>query len=221
MATYQKITYCQKILKLLDTYKAGGLISVFIKIKKYVAENVYLRKYLWYEMNTGLPIRREYSKLPLSIEMNSRDEVMKWISTEIYNGRCYKEEDIEAGVAIINNHYFPCVKMDRKIVGFMKVGCNDVYIKNFNKIFSVSKRSAFIYSVYVDPKYRNLNVASVLISDTVNNLKALGFSKISMYIRSTNVSSIRVFTKLGAKKIGKVLQLKCFGLNIFTNPQIS
>jgi len=221
MTTYQRIAYYPKIIKLLDTYKVGGLMSVFTKIKKYIAANVYLRKYLCYEMDTGLPIQGVYSKLPVSIEMNSRDEVIKWISTKIYNGRYYKEEDIEAGIAITNSHYFPCVKMDREIIGFMKVGCNDVYIKNFNKIYSVSKRSAFIYSVYVDPKYRNLNVASVLISDTVNNLKALGFSKISMHIRSTNVSSIRVFTKLGAKKTGMVLQLKCFGLNIFTKPQVS
>ncbi len=208
----------QILQKIKKTYKEEGIRGVLKKSKQAISDNVYFRRFSWHERDLSLPIIDVSPRLSVSLGYDSRDEVIKWIKSKIYNGVLSEKESFETKVAIANNHFFPSIKLDGEIIGFMKVGFNKVYIKNFKKIYSLRKGTAFIYASYVDPKYRGSGIYTFSKTEMMKFLKGKGFQKLASQIRSSNGPSKHVAKKCGSRRVDSSWQFRCFDLNIFTGP---
>jgi ribosomal protein S18 acetylase RimI-like enzyme len=134
---------------------------------------------------------------------------------QIYHGIPYDDEILENKIASANEHIFPCAKFEGKIVGYMKIGFDQVYIKNFEKAYRFKAGIGFIYAAYVDSQYRNYGIYTFLRTEATNMLSEKGMKKIVGYVRSSNISAIKASLKCGSNVTHSNRQLKCFCLNFF------
>ena len=95
-------------------------------------------------------------------------------------------------------------------MGYAKIGVNELYIKNFDNVFSLKDNVAFVYALYTNPKYRNQKFGSFLVCETMNFLNNEGVHKLACHIRSSNIPSISLFKRLGFKPTGSLWQFKFF-----------
>ena len=204
--------------RIMKAYREGGVRCFLKRTKMFIHERVYLYKFFWYEKDLLEVLDPICPKLAVDVDMGSLYEVIEWIKQKIYNGKPYTSEELENKIAIQNKHIFPSLKLNGEIICYSKIGCNNIYIKNFKKEFCFQKKVALVCAFYTNPKYRRLNLASFLLIETMRFLKTRGFNKIACHIRTSNIASISVFNKSGFKKVGSSWQLKCFNLNIFSRP---
>ena len=204
-------------IKVVSIYKRKGLVGLLKKIKGFLSERVYLRKFIWHEIDISLPIITASLKKPIRISfcIDSKYEVIEWRKYRFYDSDPYPDEIIMNKIAIENNHIFPCIKINNVIVGFMMVGFNKVYIKNFGKILELHEGNTFIYESYVVPEYRNIGLSTLMRTNLLRFIKDKGFNKVYCHIRSGNIPSLRVSEKCGAKKIGSTRQFRFFRFTIF------
>jgi hypothetical protein len=69
------------IEKTRKTHREEGFAGTLRKVSSFVSQRVYYRKYFWYERDLLLPIHTIRAKVPIEIDVNSRDEVIDWIKT--------------------------------------------------------------------------------------------------------------------------------------------
>jgi phenylacetate-CoA ligase len=203
--------------KIVNTYENEGLAVAFKKIKRFLVHNIWVRKYFWNMKYFLSSTVHSLSKLSVVVDFNSRDEVTEWARINIYDGNYSAEDSLSLKIANNNNHLFPCARLKGEIIGFVKVGFNKVYIKNFKKSFTFDQRIAFVYEMYIDPKYRNHGVNSCLQSEIMIHLKNEGFQIVANHVRSNNAAALHVVNKCGFQKIGTSWQFRFFGLNIFNS----
>jgi ribosomal-protein-alanine N-acetyltransferase len=83
----------------------------------------------------------------------------------------------------IKNNLLYVAKQDDEVVGY---------------ILTLIKRShPKIYSLGVSEAFRGQNIASKLFVATINELKALGFEKLELEVRTDNIAAIELYKKLG------------------------
>lgn len=83
----------------------------------------------------------------------------------------------------IKNNLLYVAKQDEEVVGY---------------ILTLIKRShPKVYSLGVSEAFRGQNIASKLFETTINELKALGFKKLELEVRTDNIGAIELYKKLG------------------------
>lgn len=201
--------------KIKKTYKEENITGIIRKARGFLSTHVYFRKWLWYERDLSLPMSDVATKISATIDVDAWDELLKWIHTEVCRGVLSQSEDYQNKMAKQNNHIYPCVKVNGRIAGFVKIGLGKVYTRNFCKVFQLNDKTSMVMAFYVAPEFRGLGLASLLLSSSIKFLREKGISKLTCYIRSTNYDSIRAFSKHDFKEIYSTWQLKIFKLNIF------
>lgn len=161
----------------------------------------------WFERGLSLPIPEVTPKLKAEINLFSRDETISWLKKHnerwVYNRK-------EIAIASKENHYYPHIKYDGKIIGYMKAGLGRVYIEDYAKAVTLPKGKALIYDTYVLPPYRGLNLAAFMITEMMKLLRANGIEKVNCHIPGWNTASIRAYTKAGFQKVSFVRHLRIF-----------
>jgi len=174
-----------------------------------------------FETNSGVWYQKDLSKncneidprIPVTIDFFSADKTIKWLQ-EVDIPWVYNQQEIDIGMK--EGHYFPHVKHGDSIIGYIKVGRNNVYIADYKKSIGFPRDVAFIYDTYILPEYRNLNIASFAINEVSKFLKNQGFKKVMCHIPSWNIPSIRAYTKVGFEDLKKIRWIKIFGVKLFT-----
>lgn len=207
------------VSKILAIYKEKGLFEVIARgLKKIIRPFFDTNSAFWFECELSSELPPVISALPVEINLFSADETIDWIKKE---GKDWMYNPRELEVGLKEQHYFPNVKYQNKIIGYAKVGLNKVYIQDFKKILNLAKDLAFIYDTYVEPRYRGLNVAPSLIWEVIESLKNMRIKKVGCHIPVWNTASLSSYAKLGFRKINYIRYLNVLGFKIFTtNPEV-
>jgi len=202
------------IAKVLNIYKEEGwLVVVGRGLKKIIHLLFETNSAFWFKRDLSLPLPEITPKIPVEINLFSKDETLDWLRN---NGEPWMLNQRELDVGLAENHYFPSIKYQGKIIGYAKAGQSRVYIQDYKKTMNFPENTAFIYDTYVSPEYRGLKIAPFLITEIMKFLKNSGVKKIGCHIPSWNTASINSYTRVGFKKTKYIRYFKIFGLKIFT-----
>lgn len=204
-----KIKEC--IFKIGRAYKAGGILLIIKRAFKKCFET---NSANWLERDLTLPIPEFKPKISLEVSLQAWDETISWLKKE---DRDWMLTPQELETAFKPGHLFPNVKSNGEIIGSIKVGAGKVFILDFKKYIEFPKEIAFHTDIYVLPEYRDLGIASYLLSEVMKSLKDNGFKKIRCHIPPWNVSSLKVHTRVGFKKIRYIRFLRILGFKILTD----
>jgi RimJ/RimL family protein N-acetyltransferase len=174
---------------------------------------------IWFVRELDQPVPESKSEDAPQIEFDADEEIIAWLMRQHGNFRwMYVREELE--VKEKEGHIFPILRYEDKIIGYIKIGFNKVYIMDFGKLVSVPRQSALIYDTFILPEYRSRGFAAFLISGVMLYLKEAGFKKLWCHIPPWNEASIRVYTKLGFNKIEHVKYLRLLCWKFFNcNPE--
>jgi ribosomal protein S18 acetylase RimI-like enzyme len=154
----------------------------------------------------------EYIKRPLIeakmiFDNSNHSEVVQWILSHrneypwIYNAKELKS-------AFEYSHFYPCLKMDGEIIGFIKVAFEKVYIEDYEREIDLGKEEAFIYDTFVLPEYRRKYLACYLLAELFNDLIRKGTAVVYCHIPRWNVASSRLYLKMGFQRLSYVRYLR-------------
>lgn len=82
------------------------------------------------------------------------------------------------------------------------VGKPDVPIVGFN-ILRQTAEEAEILSIAVDPAWRGRDIGEKLMREAINHLLADRVAELFLEVDETNLSAVRLYTKLGFKTVGE------------------
>lgn len=168
----------------------------------------------WFERGLDIDLPRVAAKIPAAAELFSANETISWIKD---NCESWMLNQRELKCGLLENHLFPHLKCDNRIVGYAKVGLGRVYIQDFRKIITLPENFAFIYDTYVVPEYRGRDLAPFLINEVMSHLKNRGVRRMGCHIPRWNTASLNSYAKLGFKRINYIRYFRILGIKLFTS----
>jgi len=184
------------------------LRKTLVRIKKFVFTT---NSAYWFEKKIIDEINNFKTEIPVEIEINSTNETIDWLKKQ-KEKHSWVVNSNEIDTAQKYNHCWPSAKINNKIVGSIKIGFLKVYITDYEKVFDLSDKTAFIYDTYVIEKYRKKGIAKLLILKAVNYLNNNGYKKVGCHIPSWNKASINAYEKIGFKKIIYIRYFRILGI---------
>lgn len=106
----------------------------------------------------------------------------------------------ELDLALSEGHPYLTILDDEKIIGFIKIGINRVYIIDFDQVIRFPSNACFIYDSLVIPEYRGMHILSAAVSHAMAKLHPKGYRIIWAHIADYNRSSLRAFGHIGFAK---------------------
>ena len=150
-------------------------------------------------------------KIQVKIDMNSTDKTIDWLKKQSQNWVVHQKE-IEA--ALSYNHCWPNICYNGKIIGCIKIGFQNVFIVDYNKLVKFPDDTAFIYDTYVIEEMRGKGLAKYLITEAAKFAKSKGYAKLGCHIPPWNKASIRAYEEIGFNKIRYIRNFNLFGASI-------
>jgi len=174
---------------------------------------------IWFERDLLEDIDEFIPKIPVEVNFEFPEETVEWMKNQRDNPWIYNKNEVIVGLK--EGHYYPSIKYNGEIIGYIKVGKNGVYIADYKKTIRFPPEIAFIYDSYVVPQHRGLGVAPYSINEVMKFSKNKGFTKLRCHIPPWNNASIRAYTKAKFKRIKRIFYFRIFGFKILTgNPTI-
>jgi ribosomal protein S18 acetylase RimI-like enzyme len=169
---------------------------------------------MWFERSLNQPFNNITPELPIYISFSGNNETIEWIQRNKDDWYFMRKE---IDVAIRNGHFFPHVKTDdNKIIGYMKIGCNTVFVKDFDRNITFPRGTAFVYDTYVSEEYRKKRVAQVMITEVMKYLKQRGYDHLRCHIEMWNKPSLEAYKKIGFEELKKIRFLRILGLELLS-----
>lgn len=125
----------------------------------------------------------------------------------------YFRKEIESAKA--NNHVYASISHQDNIIGYIKIGLNNVYIHDFDKVVHFPSNVALIYDIFVLPEYRGRHIASYAVTEAIQFLKQRGVEYVWCHIEGWNHASIKTFQKIGFKKKASIRFSRLLGFPFF------
>lgn len=148
-----------------------------MKIKKAEKENINQLSILF------LDSYKYYNKIDKRCKIKPDDISLKYI-----------KKDLKRFFNKPGNNSFLIAEENNKIVGFIKFGIAKVP-------FIIHEKEAWIYTIYVDKKYRRQGLAVKLIKEAAKRLKKKGFKEIEISYIQENKEGVGLWKSLKAKTI--------------------
>ncbi|MDY7038312.1 MAG: GNAT family N-acetyltransferase [Thermodesulfobacteriota bacterium] len=155
-------------------------------------------------------------KATIQVTVNFTDfsETLEWIKLQnipwMFNEK-------EKQVAINGGHFWPNVKHEEAIIGYLKVGFGNVYISDYRRIVHFPDHVAYIYDTFILPEIRGKKIASHLINETCCFLEKQDFSRVLCHIPKWNKASLKAYSRAGFMKKKTICWIKMFGFQILTS----
>ena len=166
---------------------------------------------IWFEKDLNEELKDFQLRSPIEINLNSTNKTIEWLKNQ---NQSWVVHPKEIATALKYHHYWPYVCINGKIIGCIKIGFGNVFIVDYNKLIKFPEKIAFIYDTYLLEEYRGKGMAKYLITQSIKFLKLKGFTKVSCHIPPWNKASIRVYEKIGFRKISYIRYLRIFGVSI-------
>jgi len=170
----------------------------------------------WYYriLKKGEKMQSLYLKSKAVFDPSSPAEVIQWIKEHsreypwIYNKR-------EINCALDHGHWFPSLKIDGKVIGFIKVGVNRVFVEDYEREISLNNGEAFVYDTFIHPEHRRKHLACYLLTELFRHLSKKGIAIVYCHIPRWNLASARLYLKMGFKRLSyvryvRLLRYYCF-----------
>lgn len=177
---------------------------------------------VWFERDLTQAITHFSPEIDVSIEFLVKDKkkLVNWLESK------HKEypwiffvEEIEA--ANRNEHIFVTLTQHNRIVGYVKVGINQVYINDFNTEVSFPPNAAFIYDTFVLPNLRGKRLALFALNETMKYLDEHKYKRLLCHIEKWNVPSIKTFENAGFVSKGELRYLNVAGIPCYMQNRYS
>lgn len=194
--------------------------GVLFLIKKLVRKIKYLTFRttcsIWFCKSLNEPVDSITAQLDIDIKflVEDKSRLINWLRER--NERfpwMYKSKEIE--LAETDKHIYVSILHNSDIIGYIKVGINNVYIHDFDKIVFFPKDSAFIYDTFILPEYRGNKIALYALSKTIHFLNKAGFQRLWCHIEKWNIASLKTFQKAGFTPKGSIRFSRVLGLPFF------
>jgi ribosomal protein S18 acetylase RimI-like enzyme len=188
------------------------MINLNINSKKPFFSSIFTtNSAIWFEKDLSEKNKDFQAKIPVEIDVSSTNQTIDWLKKQNLSWVVYPKEITSA---FKYNHIWPSVRSKGKIIGCIKIGFDQIYIADYDKVIKFPDKMAFIYDTYVPNEYRGKNVASYLISQSIKYLKSQGYTKLGCHIPAWNKASITAFEKNGFKKVNYIRYFRIFGIPI-------
>ncbi|SFL44921.1 L-amino acid N-acyltransferase YncA [Gracilibacillus orientalis] len=98
-----------------------------------------------------------------------------------------------------NGYYLVCENVNKEIAGWILLGKNIDYMTN--------QTHAFIYELYVLPKYRNVGIAKQLLQAAITDSKLYGFKEIRLNVFANNFAK-EIYNRIGFQDLQTIMYKK-------------
>lgn len=211
---FRRLSYIK--IKTHLALRKEGILFLFKKLVRKVKHLTFRTTCsIWFCKSLNEPVDSiTMSDIDIKFLVEDKSRLINWLRN--HNARfswMYKEKEIQ--LAETDKHIYVIILHHDDIIGYIKVGINNVYIHDFDKIVCFPKDSAFIYDTFVLPEYRGKKIAFYAIAKTIHFLNEAGFQRLWCHIEKWNTASLKTFQKAGFMPKGTIRFSKVFGLPIF------
>ncbi len=190
---------------------------------KFVRKAMSTCKELAYTTNVACWFRRDLSQAvqhvsgngDFDVEVSSDERIVTWLKKHHQSFRwLYIPEEIRLKNAC--EHYYPIAVHNGKIIGYIKIGIDRVYVRDFDRVLRLPARTAMVYDTFVLPDYRRKGVCSQLISASVKLLSDQGFESVWCHIPPWNRASTTAYSQAGFNKVARIRFAKILGCGFYS-----
>ena len=181
---------------------------LFSKIKDALFRVFFINKLIIFEINIENPKKIPPSKIDLSFKICKKNEIDLILKYEYnYNnrGKKYSKNRLDKGDRCVLAIY------KRKIIGYAWIMKNKMELSIYNLI-PISKKRVYIYKGFVLKKFRGKRILNAIDNYIIKLLNKEGKKFIVTTVGKNNKHSIKARERLGFKRIGKIIQIRFFGL---------
>ncbi len=212
----RRLSYIQ--IKVDRALKRDGVLFLLKKIvrrTKYLTFRTTCSTWFCKSLSETIDSTAKHADIDINFLKEDKSKLNDWLRD--HNEKfpwMYKSKEIE--LAETDKHIYVNILHNSNIIGYIKVGINNIYIHDFDKIICFPKDSAFIYDTFILPECRGRNIAFYAISRTIDFLREAGFKKLWCHIEKWNTASLKTFQKAGFMPKGTIRFSRIIGLPIFT-----
>lgn len=151
-----------------------------------------------------------------SVEICPDERIVSWLK-EYHRefGWLYIPQEIS--LKDKEKHIYLAAVYDDRIVGYIKIAINRVYILDYDTILDLPPGAAMIYDTFVLPEYRRKGVCAALIREGLDDLRARGYKIVWCHIPRWNTASLRAYARAGFKKVAHVRFRKLLGYKLWSH----
>jgi len=170
----------------------------------------------WYSKHLGEEVIIRIREEPgLRVEFYGYAETINWIR------KYYKEfpwiyNPKEVKCAEKYNHFYPSLKYNDKVVGFIKIAIVRAYIEDYEDEISLADDEAFIYDTFILPEFRKKRMGSFMLFSILNELKKKNFLFAFCHIPNWNCASCKLYQGMGFKRISYIRYIRLFRFRYFS-----
>lgn len=183
--------------------------KLFIKkIKIFLNKIFKIEKLIIFELDIEKPIKIIPSPIKLTFRIGTKKDIESMNFTDYdydEEAKKYSKGQIEKG-----DRYILAINND-KIVGYVWI-MNKYMELSIHNHLPISTKRSYIYRNYVLKDFRGKRVLNAIDNYIINILKEEGKKFIITTISISNKSSIKARDRIGFKRVGKILQIRFFGL---------
>lgn len=212
---FRKLLYIQ--IRARRAFKKDGVLFLLKKLArkiKYLTFRTTCSIWFCKSLNESVDFLARETDIDIDFLKEDKSRLIDWLRG--HNEKfpwMYKSKELQ--LAETDKHIYVSILHNSGIIGYIKVGLNNVYIHDFDKMVCFPKDSAFIYDTFILPEYRGKNIALYTLSETIRFLNKAGFQKLWCHIEKWNTASLKTFQKAGFMPKGAIRFSRILGLPIF------
>jgi len=191
-----------------EEFNRHSPVRTLRKIKRFIFTT---NSAIWFEMDLTEELTDHQAKIPVEIDTTSTSQTIEWLKSQEQSWLVHPKE---IAAALKYNHFWPSVRTNGQIIGCIKIGFENVYIADYDKVIEFPEKMAFIYDTYILRKHRGKGVAIYLKSQALKFLKAQGYNKVGSHVPPWNKAMISINEKMGIKKVNYIRYFRIFGISI-------
>lgn len=101
-------------------------------------------------------------------------------------------------------HIFAGVMDGERVIGFIKLGWETVYVLDYGLNIRVNPGDFFVIDIFIGPESRGLGAGPFLVSAASAEMKKRGFKRGVMHVRVDKTPMLRTCARTGYREIGRV-----------------
>ena len=193
--------------RLLEVYQQEGLFVAGEKVLKKVLRYLFTtNSAFWLECDLeACPPAKITPQLPVDLHVFEKEEIIEWLKDE---GESWMYNRREVKVALRENHLYPYLKYEGKIIGYLKAGINRVYVDDYKKVIRLPEATGFCYDYYIVPEFRGRRLSVYMNNQMLKLARNIGLRKVMIHVPPWNIASLKVSKKLGFKKVRYIRHIR-------------
>jgi RimJ/RimL family protein N-acetyltransferase len=198
-----------KFTKAWRILKEEGIVSLLKAMRGY---KYYCHRSIWF----CIPLDDKLHVIPPSfdgwLDFDNPQRVLSWIERQAIPGT---NDRAEIAKMKERNHLFVGIMNRDEIVGYVKLGWQNVYVMDYGGDLELPDGDYFIIDIYVSPEMRGHGGAPFALTAAAAAMKQRGFKRCVLHVRTDKLPMFKAGAKAGVTKIGKVTYRSALGVRIF------